>query len=432
VKVCVVGLWHLGTVTSACLAAAGHQVVGLDFDPSTVAGLQSGHSPVFEPGLNDVLRRELASGRLSFTSEAAVALHGAEIAWIAYDTPVDAEDTADVEHVVGCVMRLFPCLDPGTLVLVSSQVPVGTTRCLERAFAAAFPERAAGFGYSPENLRLGKAIDAFTKPDRVVVGLRRAEDRPRVEELLCPFAAKKIEWMSVESAEMTKHALNAFLATSVAFMNEVAALCERVGADAGDVERGLRTESRIGPRAYLSPGVPFSGGTLARDIAFLGALGSSINQPAVVISAVQASNNLHKQWFRRRLQEILGELAGRRIAIWGLTYKPGTDTLRRSLAVELCVWLAQQGSLVQIHDPAVKRLPDELTGSCSLFPAALQAVEGAEALVVATEWPEYRAIPAEAVAAAMRGRVVLDAGRFLLGTLGNDLRFRYAAVGRAL
>lgn len=430
-RVCVLGLWHLGTVTAACLASGGHQVMGLDFDTAAVQRLQAGQPPLYEPGLEDLVRQGLAEGRLRFSTDIATALRGAEVVWVAYDTPVDDEDRADVDFVVERIARLFPYLAAGTLVLISSQLPVGTTRRLEQAYAAACPDKLVTFGYSPENLRLGKAISTFTQPDRVVVGVRSEAGRQRVAELLRPFT-ERIEWMSVESAEMTKHALNAFLATSVAFINEVATLCEQVGADAKEVERGLKSDARIGPRAYLSPGAAFAGGTLARDILFLAQIGAARNQPTHLLSAVQESNEAHKHWVRRRLQSLLGDLRGQRVAVWGLTYKPGTDTLRRSASVELCEWLAQQGTQVHAHDPAVKALPEELAQRIALHPAPLAALENASALVVATEWPEYQSLAAEAVAAAMRVPLVIDPHRFLVAALGSDPRIQYVTVGRSL
>lgn len=428
-KVGVLGLWHLGTVTAACLAAGGHSVTGLDFDETVVADLSAGRPPLFEPGLEDLVRQGLAAGRLRFTADPA-ALAEVAVLWVAYDTPVDADDQADVAYVLERVERALPHLAAGALVLISSQVPAGTTRRLEQAAAAA--GQALHFAYSPENLRLGKAIDVFTKPDRVVVGVRADADadRARVAELLRPFT-DRIEWMAVESAEMTKHALNAFLAASVTFINEIAALCEQAGADAQEVERGLKSEARIGPKAYLSPGGPFAGGTLARDIAFLTQLGAEYQVPTHLLAAVRASNDAHKGWARRRLQTLAGPLAGKTIAVWGLTYKPGTDTLRRSAAVELCQWLAGQGARVQAHDPAVSILPAELAAIIDLRPTALDALANAAALVVATEWPEYRAVPADALVAALAApAVVIDANRFLARTAGADPRLRYAAVGR--
>lgn len=432
-NVCVLGLWHLGTVTAACLASGGHLVAGLDFHADTVRKLQSGQPPLFEPGLEDLVKRGLAEKRLRFTTEAAEAVRGAQVVWVTYDTPVDDQDRADVEFVCERVRHVFPYLEAGTLMLISSQLPVGTTQRLELMYAlqAAGPDRPVTFGYSPENLRLGKAIQSFTQPDRVVVGLRANADRARVAALLQPFT-DRIEWMSVESAEMTKHALNAFLAASVTFINEIAALCEQVGADAREVERGLKTESRIGPRAYLGPGAAFAGGTLARDIAFLTDIAAERQVPLHLIPSVRAGNDEHMNWPRRKLHALLGDLRDRRIAVLGLTYKPGTDTLRRSSSVELCQWLAGQGARVQAHDPAVQALPPGLAAQVELHRTALEALRDAQAAVIATQWPEYQDLTAEMLLSVMAGQpIVVDANRWLVKTLVGDPRIRYESVGKA-
>jgi UDPglucose 6-dehydrogenase len=262
-----------------------------------------------------------------------------------------------------------------------------------------------------------------------VVGVRSKADRDLVVQLLFPIT-DVIEWMSVESAEMTKHALNAFLATSVAFANELAVLCEVVGADAKEVERGLKTEPRIGPKAYLSPGGAFAGGTLARDISFLAEIGSRQHQPTPLFSAVKTSNDIHRQWPQRKIQSLLGDLRGKTVSVWGLTYKPGTDTLRRSSSVELCRWLAQHGATVRAHDSSVKALPSDLSLFLTLCPTPADALEESNALVVSTEWPEYLSIDAKTVVGRMKEPIVIDANRFLVTTLGAEPQVRYVAVGK--
>lgn len=428
-KVCVVGMWHLGTVTAACLAAAGHHVVGLDFDNDLIEQLRAGQPPVFEPGLEDLLRQGLASGHLAFETDQVAAVSGAQVVWLAYDTPVDEDDRADVEYVFQQAQSLFPDLAADVLLLISSQVPAGTTRRLERAYATAFPERTILFAYSPENLRLGKAIRVFTQPDRIVVGVRDVRARQMAAQLLAPFT-DQIEWMSVESAEMTKHALNAFLATSVAFINEVAVLCEQVGADAKEVEQGLKTEARIGPKAYLSPGSAFAGGTLARDVNFMIGLGKTGQRPTHLMAAVLESNEAHKHWPRQKLLELLGDVSGHQIAVLGLTYKPGTDTLRRSASVELCRWLLAQSASLQVHDPRIHTLPPALAGA-RLCAAPETTLAGCEAAVIATEWPDYLALSADQFVASMAVPLVLDPNRFLAKNVASDARIRYETVGKA-
>ncbi len=236
--------------------------------------------------------------------------------------------------------------------------------------------------------------------------------------------------MSVESAEMTKNALNAFLATSVTFINEIAALCEQVGADAVEVERGLKSEARIGPRAYLSPGGAIAGGTLTRDFVFLSQLGRTHGVRPHLRSLVKASNYAHMRWAECRLSETLGEVAGRTIAVWGLTYKPGTDSLRRSGSVELCRWLHAERAAYCAHDPAVTQLPLDLAACVRLADTAIAAVEDASALVVATPWPEYRHVSAGDVTAGMKRRLVLDANRYIADTLVSAPEVEYLSVGK--
>jgi UDPglucose 6-dehydrogenase len=306
-------------------------------------------------------------------------------------------------------------------------MPVGSIRALEVFACENLPGKRLSFACSPENLRLGKALDVFLKPDRIVVGVRNIEARQALEALLVPIT-DRVEWMSVESAEMTKHAINAFLATSVTFANEIASICELVGADAKEVERGLKTEMRIGPKAYLSPGGPFAGGTLARDIEFLGVESRAKQLVTPLLSSVRASNDEHKNWVRRKLLERFPKLQGATVAIWGLTYKPGTDTLRRSLAVELCDWLIEQGATVHVHDPVVRQLPERWSGHVVNDAQPLDAVVGADALVVGTEWPEFRQTASGLLSAAGPNLVVIDANRHLQAAV-SPLGLKYIAVG---
>ena len=411
-KVCVLGLWHLGSVTAACLASVGHEVTGLDSNSGIVEKLQNAEPPVSEPGLDGLIREGINAGQLRFTSDAKIAISSTEVLWVTYDTPVDENDQADVEFVFEEVLKLLSFLSIDTTVLVSSQLPVGSIRRFEDISAEKYPEKNIRFAYSPENLRLGKSLDVFLHPDRVVVGVRRLEDREILNRLLGSIT-DNILWMGVESAEMTKHAINAFLGMSITFINEIASICENIGADAHEVETGLKSETRIGPAAYLSPGAAFAGGTLARDIEFLKDIGSLNNLVNPLISAVRKSNDEHKKWIQRRLFAVLGGLRGKRIAVWGLTYKPGTNTLRRSLSVEMCNWLQEQGAEIAVHDPSKCELPDNWLGEVVRSKTPLEALEGACALVIATQWPEYREINVSDVENIAGQLAVFDSNRFL-------------------
>jgi UDPglucose 6-dehydrogenase len=433
--IAVVGLWHLGVVIAACLAEAGFTVVGTDADPDVVVGLNEDRAPVDEPGLTDLLRDMRSAGRLTFATAPSEAVGAAGLIWIAFDTPVDDEDRADVDWVLERSAEVLTHAAHGALIVVSAQLPVGSAAALGRRMANS---GRADLRYAcvPENLRLGRALQTFRSPDRFVAGVRSDEDHVRLAAVLERFGSP-IEWMGVESAEMTKHALNAFLATSVAFINEVAAICEAVGADASDVARGLKSEERIGPRAYLAPGDAFAGGTLARDIRFLSGLARDQGLQAEVVEGVAASNAEHRNWSRRTLARLFDasyrngqrSLAGRRIAVWGLTYKPGTNTLRRSSALELCRWLAAERALVQAYDPAISALPAGEPDAIELAASPAAALQGADALVVCTPWPEFRQVPADTVVGSMTHPVVVDPGGHLRETLGQAAAVRYVRVG---
>jgi len=427
-RVCVHGLWHLGAVTAACLASAGHQVVALDENASAVAALNGGTPPLYEPGLAELLEAGLESNRLIFTTDASAALADCEVYWVTFDTPVDENDVPDVNFVLDRVKQSLPILAPGCVVLVSSQLPVGSTRALAR-YAELSGFGTLTFGYLPENLRLGKAIEVFTKPDRVVVGVSSPSDEEKVRALLRPFTDSLL-FMSIESAEMTKHAINAFFATSVAFANEIGVLCEHVGANASEVTRGLRSEARIGPSAYVAPGLPFSGGTLARDVEILNNLTAQLRLDLPLLPAVRASNEHHRDWAMRRLADTLDGITGRTIAILGLTYKPGTDTLRRSSALELARKLVGVGASVRAFDPKIKSLPN--CPSITLARSVQDAVAGAEAAVIATEWPQFKSEDWDAIASSMANPVIVDPGGFVADRLSGNREVTYLAVGRML
>ncbi|MBS1881960.1 MAG: UDP-glucose/GDP-mannose dehydrogenase family protein [Actinobacteria bacterium] len=430
-RIGVLGLWHLGSVTAACLAEGGFDVTGLDPDPDVVADLAGGRPPVAEPGLAELIAGGLAAGNLRFATPDAQSLANLDVLWVAFDTPVDEEDRVDTDFVVDHVEAVLAGLDQGTLVVTSSQLPVGTVAGFE-AFAAEAGRADLEFAAVPENLRLGKALDSFRAAERFVAGVRSDAGREALAPLLEPFA-ETIEWMGVESAEMTKHALNGFLATSVAYINEIATISEAVGADAAEVSRGLKSDVRIGPRAYLGPGDAFAGGTLARDITTLRRLASANDLPDYMVAGVAASNDAHRRWARRVLADFLGGeggLAGTRVGVWGLAYKPGTDTLRRSSSLELCRWLRAEGAEVSAHDPAVAALPaaDAAVG-IEMADSALGAAHGTDALVVSTAWPEYREIGVGEILGAMRGSLVVDAAGHLAGTVGADPAATYVRVG---
>jgi UDPglucose 6-dehydrogenase len=427
-NVCVLGLWHLGCVTAACVAEAGYQTIGIDADYRVIADLQVGRAPLFEPELDDLIKRDMDCSLLSFSGDFSAA-KSCDLVWVTLDTPVDDNDVANTGLVVAAIERVFPYLKDDAVLLISSQLPVGSTRALAKTFRMRYPERNCHFAYSPENLRLGKAIEIFKNSERIIVGCESERVRQLLGPLLYNFT-RQVVWLSIESAEMVKHGVNAFLATCVTFANELASICERVGADAAEVERALRLEPRIGPRAYVKPGAAFAGGTLARDIVFLSTIAIREGLPLPLIGSVMKSNEAHKHWPVRRLVERLGSLSGRTVAVLGLAYKPATDTLRRSSAIELCRELCGLGAHVRAFDPAIRELPEEFAAFVTLAESAQAALSGSDAAIVATEWPEFRSIDLASWRTAMAAPVICDPNGFLAQTFENAPQFLYMMVGR--
>lgn len=427
-KLCVYGLWHLGSVTAACMADLGFDTVGLDPSNETTANLGRAIPPLYEPGLAELVQSGLSAGKLSFTSEVETAVAGADVVWVSFDTPVDDEDCADVAYVKTCVAKLFPYLRDGAVVLISSQMPVGNVARLEEEFERCAGGRTVHFACSPENLRLGKAIDIFKNPGRIVIGIRGSAARAVLEPMLS-MICRELIWISVESAEMTKHAINAFLATCVTYINEIATVCEEVGADAAEVERAIRSDPRIGTKTYVSPGAAFAGGTLARDVVFLNQIADSKGLTLSMLGGIIDSNAKHRRWALRRLEQLVTPLAGAQVAVLGLSYKPGTDAVRRSVAVELCRAIRDKGAAIKVFDPAVVSPPSDLAGAVQMTTSLEEALKGASAAIIATEWPEFRDLTAADVTAWMQRPLFLDASRFLAAKLRGQPGVQYVTVG---
>jgi UDPglucose 6-dehydrogenase len=427
-KVAVAGLWHLGSVTAACVAKTGVETIGIDRDPQVVARLNDGEPPLFEPGLAELVQQGRQAGTLSFTTNIA-AVADADVLWICYDTPVDDDDHADVGAVVQWSEAFFPHLRDGAVVLVSAQMPVGSVARLERSFAAVARDRNVDFACSPENLRLGRAIGVFLDPGRIIIGVRNERTREKLAPLLARFC-QNLMWMNVESAEMVKHALNSFLALSITFTNELATIAERVGADAADIERALRSDPRVGSNAYVKAGPAFAGGTLARDVQFLSAISGHENLKTPLINSIIASNRAHGQWSLDQLRRRLSPLRGKTVAILGLSYKPGTDAIRRSSSIELVRELLAEGATVRAFDPAVRSLPDELDTAVIVAKDARDALQKAAAVVVATEWPEFRQLSADDFTRGMAGNLIVDPAAFLT-SLRNHPALSVLSIGYA-
>ncbi len=425
----VYGLWHLGSVTAACLASRGIVTVGLAETAEAAAALDAGKAPLFEPGLDALLKQGLQTGTLGFNHDVRAAVSSLDLLWVCFDTPVDDDDVADVGYVLDRIRGTFPYLKDGAVVLISSQVPVGSTALLERHFAVVANGRQVSFAYSPENLRLGGAIRAFTEPERIVIGVRSDRARKVIEPVLKPFC-QTLLWTRVESAEMVKHALNSYLATCVTFTNEIASICESVSADMSEVEAALRLDPRIGKKAYVRAGSAFGGGTLARDVQFLKSIAKDGDVPVPVLAAVLESNDRHKGWVVRHLRRQLGALAGRKVGVLGLAYKAGTDAIRRSVAIEVIEELVAEGADVTVFDPKVAALPEPLRSAVTIASLVDAVFKGSEAVVLATEWPQFRELDFAALVPSMKRAMLIDQNAFASKQLADLSGLDYIVAGK--
>lgn len=338
-KIGVAGLWHLGVTYAIGFAELGHEVIGYDPDAESIEGFKAGELRVHEPGLVDMLKSNAAQERLKFTNQESD-LENIELFVLAYDTPVDDDDNADVDYVISEFKRIAKHLNGDTHVMLSSQLPVGSSELITKLLAE--KEHRGRVMVQPENLRLGRAIDSFFQPGRIIVGTKDGLPNSITKEAFAGVDAP-IQWMHQKSAEVTKHALNAFLATSVTFMGELSEICEFVGADAKEVELGLKSDSRIGPKAYLSPGLGFAGGTLARDVQKLSSLQGQIRKDSAIFTSLLISNRHNNEWISRAVGKITSEKKNLKICFWGVSYVENTDTLRRSEIYTTMAKLAKEG-----------------------------------------------------------------------------------------
>jgi UDPglucose 6-dehydrogenase len=428
-KVCVIGIWHLGSVYSACLADLGYRVTGVDSDYGRVKDLNSGIPPVFEPGLKELLTTNISSGRLSYTADLSSALKGCNFIMVTFDTPVDDNDDVDLSPVLNACKEIGRQLEDGAIVIVSSQVPVGTCDFIKSMIKQKNPSLDFDIAYSPENLRLGEAIEYFKKPDRIVIGADSSITLDKVEAFFNVIPAPKLR-MNLRSAEMTKHALNAFLATSISFANEIANLCDEVGADALKVAEALKTETRIGPGIPLLPGLAFAGGTLARDLKILKQLGEGSGYEASLINAVLEVNRRQNSLVIRKLQKIYGSVKNLNIGILGLTYKAGTSTLRRSAAIEIIKELTDNGAKIKAYDPKVSLEELQQYKGFTFLTNPYAVAKDADALVLITDWPEFKTLDFDLIKSLMKRPVLIDAKNMLDSQYLVSKGFLYSGVGR--
>jgi UDPglucose 6-dehydrogenase len=421
----VIGLWHLGCVLSASWYKLGNRVVGFDYDAARIQNLNQGIPPLYEPELQETIQQGLADGRIAYSDNAG-SLSDCDYIFLAYDTPVGDNDSSDTTILERSVRDAAAVMKPGAVLIVSSQSPAGFCRVLRDHLKKA--DASLDIAYSPENLRLGEAIACYLNPGRIILGTADPNTEAKCGDLFSQIRADLIA-MNLESAEMVKHGINAFLSTSIVFANHLADLCEMTGGRIEDVLRGLKTDPRIGPRAYLSPGIGFSGGTLGRDLQVMDGINERNGGAASLFGVVHRLNKERKHTILDRVERILGGLEGKTIGILGLTYKPGTSTLRRSLPLEIAVLLATGGARLRAYDP--KADYSELTGPAVFETAASlpEAATHADLLVLLTEWPEFRTFDWPSVLSLMKSPVIFDTKNSLDGQALARAGFQYHSIG---
>ena len=430
-SIAAIGIWHLGETYSNGLAKIGHRVVGIDTNEKVVENLSKNIPPLPEPGLEELLKENQAADRLSYSTDFSKVAH-CDVVWFTFDTPVNDEDEVDLSPIWDSLEKCIPHLREGVLIVISSQIPVGTSKKIQALIREKRPELHFEYAYTPENLRLGEALRCFLEPGRVVVGADTEEAFKMMEEIFSPLHVEMVR-MAPPSAEMAKHALNAFLATSLSFINDIADACEKSGADVLDVVRALRSDARIGQKAFLGPGLGFSGGTLGRDLVALMRFSKEEGFTVPVIEAAFFKNRSREGAAIEKLVKALGVVNGKIIAIFGLTYKPGTRTLRRSKSLAIAKELARRGAHLRLHDPAVleEELPKIQNAVFSRDP--YEASKGSEAIVLVTPWPEFKTLDLVKLSEGMVGkRVFLDTGNLLYDKQNEfeKLGFVYEGIGR--
>lgn len=445
--ICVVGLWHQASVLSACLADMGHQVCGVGDDEQAASSLNTGEPPVYEPKLKAIMRRNLRAGRLKYTADYREALHGAEFAYIAIDTPVGPDDESDLTSVFDAARHVGQAMSGELILIISAQVPVGTCERIAAVVREENPAAVFDVAYVPEFLRLGTAVDTFRKADRFVVGADDPAVAERIAALYRPLG-RPIVITNLRTAEMAKHASNAFLATSISFINEMANLCDEVGADALQVAQIMKLDRRIGRHAFLSPGLGFAGGTLGREIRALQKLGQQHGCDTPMMDAVMTINQARARLVGQRLQRALAlslacpepgrrvegysSLEGLHVGILGLTYKPGTSTLRRSIALDIIRDLVAHGASVKAFDPLARL--DEVVDLPPFEPCPdpYAAAQGSDALVLVTEWAGIRDLDLPRLRAVMRRPVFIDTRNVFDPAEMIQLGFIYSGMGRGI
>jgi UDPglucose 6-dehydrogenase len=432
-KIAVVGTGYVGLVLGACLAENGNDIVCVDKDEAKIDTLKAGGMPIYEPGLQEMVRHNSHEERLRFTTDLPSAVRASEIVFIAVGTPQGEDGSADLSHVLGVAREIGRAMNKYTVVVDKSTVPVGTARNVREAIARETSEPFSVVS-NPEFLKQGAAIEDFMKPDRVVIGIEDKDERAAgvMKDLYGPFTrtGAPILIMSTASAELCKYAANSILATRISFMNEIANICELVGADVDEVRRAMGADRRIGT-SFLFPGVGYGGSCFPKDVKALLKSAQDHGYDFGILSAVGAANEKQKQRLVEKMERHFTDLRGKTIALWGLAFKPRTDDMREAPAIPIIETLLQRGASVRAYDPAAgpvaKRLFD---GRIALCEKSYDALSGADALAIVTEWNEFREPDFAKMRSLLRAPIVFDGRNIYSPEQMRALGFTYFSIGR--
>ncbi len=431
-QVGVVGTGYVGLVAGACLAETGNDVICGDVDERKVEALNQGKIPIYEPGLESLVERNIAAGRLRFTTDIPRVTRESEVIFIAVGTPPDEDGSADLRHVLDVAKVIGENMDGEKVVVTKSTVPVGTAKLVRQAIEE-LTDHPVHVCSNPEFLKEGAAVDDFMRPDRVVLGVDSEAARRALAELYEPFVrtGNPIIFMDITSAELTKYVANAMLAARISLMNEVARMCDLTGADVALVRRGVGSDVRIGPK-FLFPGPGYGGSCFPKDVKALVRTADEHGYDFKILKAVEAVNEIQKRYFLEKIDSHFGKaLSGRTIAVWGLAFKPGTDDMRESPSIVLIEGLLERGARVLGHDPAALETARAVFGDRIVYcEREYEALEGVDALVVMTDWLEYRRPNFHRMKELMVSPVVFDARNLYESDRMRALQFTYYPLGR--
>jgi len=432
-KVAMIGTGYVGLVSGVCFSDFGHDVVCVDKDPKKITSLNAGKVPIFEPGLDDLMAKNVAGGRLSFTGDLKDAVADADAVFIAVGTPTRRGDGhADLTYVYAAAEEIAHALKDYTVVVTKSTVPVGTNRAVHEIIKKANPEADFDVASNPEFLREGAAIDDFMRPDRVVVGCESDRAKDVMAALYRPLSLREapVIFTDIESAEMIKYAANAFLATKITFINEIAALCEKVGANVKSVSKGMGLDARIGDK-FLHAGPGYGGSCFPKDTKALARIGQDHASPVSIVETVIEVNDRVKRRMIDKIMELCDDkLAGKKIAVFGVTFKPNTDDMRDAPALSIVPALVGAGAKISVVDPEGKKEGEELLPGVTWEEDAYTAAHDADAVLILTEWNEFRGLDLERLAGSMKTPAMADLRNVYRPSEARDAGFKYVSIGR--